>query len=841
MLHRLRPVQSPTDHLFVGTDRHAYFTLSWDGLAKQLKTEHVFLDQSEKTGRDSQTQDRCIVDPYERFMALELFEGIITLIPLKKRARKKNDPEIQELGQPIPVRVPEMFVRSATFLYPRGNIPEKAPAKLAVVYEDNQQRARLKVKTLEYSAGSGNEMAAANFEDEEDLLDEVDISSSHVIPVPAPTYGFLVLAETAITYVDESKETSAKVEPMKEATIFVAWEQVEDTPRWLLADDYGRLYLLMLIPGGTNGTGVEGFRLELLGQTSRASVLTYLGGGFVFVGSHQGDSQVARIHQDSGYFEIIQTISNIAPILDFTVMDMGSRSGEDQTNEYSSGQARIVTGSGAFQDGSLRSVRSGVGLEDHGKLDNMQNITNMFSLKSSTASPFVDTLALSFVDETRILKFAPDGEIEEVESFQGFVTTEGTILATNVASTQNLCVQCTGSLVRLIDLDGGMAIADWSPENGGAIVAASTNDRYLALSISGLEAVVLDMSRELKVHSRKTFGSQNQISCIDLPSAIAGICIVGFWYSSDISVLEIDNFETIRTTHVSEGSQAVPRSVLLAQVLPERPPTLFVAMADGNVVTYDFDVSSAELSSKKSTILGTQQANLRSIPRGNGLYNVFAICEHPSLIYGSEGRLVYSAVTADKATCICPFDAEATPEAIAIATPEDLRISNVDTERTTHIQTLPIGETVRRIAYSTNLKAFGLGTIKRTLQDSVEVVQSHFKLADEVVFKELDTFELNEDELVESVVRADLLEGPRGIVERYIVGTAYIDDEQPDSVRGRIIVFEVTQERKLKIVTEHNVKGACRALAVIDGKIVAALVKTVRSFRNSYSLPLTVE
>ena len=43
-----------------------------------------------------------------------------------------------------------------------------------------------------------------------------------------------------------------------------------------------------------------------------------------------------------------------APILDFAVMDMGGRDGETQTNEYSSGQARLVTGSGGWEEGSLR-------------------------------------------------------------------------------------------------------------------------------------------------------------------------------------------------------------------------------------------------------------------------------------------------------------------------------------------------------------------------------------------------------------------------------------------------------------------------------------------------------
>ena len=200
--------------------------------------------------------------------------------------------------------------------------------------------------------------------------------------------------------------------------------------------------------------------------------------------------------------------------------------------------------------------------------------------------------------------------------------------------------------------------------------------------------------------------------------------------------------------------------------------------------------------------------------------------------------MVYSAVTAEDATCICPFDSEAYPGAIALASAEtgELKLAMVDEERTTHVQTLKVGETVRRIAYSAELKAFGLGTIKRTLSAGVEEVESHFKLVDEVAFQELHTYALNTDELIESVMRSQLDEGSGGLAERFVVGTAYLDDEQQNA-RGRILVFEVTESRQLKLVAEQSLKGACRCLAMVQGKIVAALIKTVVVYGFEYETP----
>ena len=600
----------------------------------------------------------------------------------------------------------------------------------------------------------------------------------------------------------------------------MAWTQI-DSQRWLISDDSGKLYLLMLL---LNSCGnVTTWKLDALGQVSRASVLVYLDDGYLFVGSHQGDSQVVKIQEQS--VEVIQTISNIAPILDFTIMDMGNRSGEGQTNEYSSGQARIVTGSGAFQDGSLRSVRSGVGLEELGLLGGMDHATNLFSLGSNDSRSNVDLLVVSFVSETRLFQFQADGEVEEKAEFKSLVLSEETLLAANLSNGRLL--QVTASMARLIESESGMVLSQWSSPNGDPITTASANDQYLMLSINGLEALVLDLKEDLKVCARRQFAEEGQIACIHVSYVLSEICIVGFWKSAVVVILEIGTLESLQKVVVSDEAVSVPRSILLAQIFSEQPPTLFIAMANGEVITFSTNRTNYALSSKKVTVLGTQQASFKALPRSDGLSNVFATCEHPSLIYGSEGRIVYSAVTAEKASCICSFDCEAYPDAVAIATTEDLRLALIDTERTTHVQTLRVGETVRRIAYSPKLKAFGIGTIHRSIRQSQEVIKSHFKLADEVLFKELDTYALNDEELVESVIRADIREDSGELVERFVVGTAYLDDEESESTRGRIIVFAVTSERTLKVITELPVKGACRALGAISGNIVAGLVKTV--------------
>ncbi|RAK78541.1 DDB1/RSE1 family protein [Aspergillus fijiensis CBS 313.89] len=836
MLARLpAPADSSTDHLVVGTDRYTYCTLSWDNTRNQVRTERNYVDVADPSSREAQTGNRCLIDPSGRFMTLEVYEGVIAVIPIvqlpsKRRGRQvtlpsgPDAPRIGELGEPTTTRIDELFVRSSAFLHVQSGLP-----RIALLYEDNQKKVRLKVRELHYSAATTTVSADASFEE---LLDgfseELDLGASHLIPVPAPLGGLLVLGETSIKYVDtDSNEIVSR--PLDEATVFVAWERV-DSQRWLLADDYGRLFLLMLVLD--SNSQVQSWKLDHLGNTSRASVLVYLGAGIIFVGSHQGDSQVLRI--GNGSFEVIQTLSNVAPILDFTIMDLGNRTNESQTHEFSSGQARIVTGSGAFDDGTLRSVRSGVGMEELGVLGEMEHITDLWGLRVAAPGGFLDTLLVTFVDETRVFQFSPEGEVEELDGFLGLSLSENTLLAANLPGGRIL--QVTEQRVLIADLESGMVTYEWTPPDQLVITAASTNDECMVLVVGGELVTVLALKTEPQVVTQKDFGADSQISGVTVPSCPTDVCIVAFPQLAKVSVLKLQDLSGLHTLSLGPAGEAFPRSVLVADVLMNSPSTLFISMADGSVITYSFDIKDYTLSGMNKLILGSEQPTFKKLPRGDGLYNVFATCENPSLIYGSEGRIIYSAVNSEGASRICHFNSEAYPEAIAVATRHDLKIALVDTERTTQIQTLPVGATARRVAYSPSEKAFGIGTIERNLKDGEEQVQSRFVLADEILFRRLDSFDFQPEELVESVVRAEFTAGKdetgREVTkDRFIVGTAYLDDEGEESIRGRILVFEVDNGRKLAKVAELPVKGACRALAMLGEKIVAALVKTVVVYR----------
>lgn len=85
--------------------------------------------------------------------------------------------------------------------------------------------------------------------------------------------------------------------------------------------------------------------------------MVYLDNSVVFVGSRLGDSQLIRLLSEPGdnpnnqFVEVIDSFANLGPIRDLIVVN-------------TDGQNQIVTCSGAYKEGSLRIIRSGIGIEE---------------------------------------------------------------------------------------------------------------------------------------------------------------------------------------------------------------------------------------------------------------------------------------------------------------------------------------------------------------------------------------------------------------------------------------------------------------------------------------------
>ena len=237
-------------------------------------------------------------------MTLELHDGIVTVLPLiqpsvKKQRRDSSatKPDVPgTLGEPVQVRIEEIATRASAFADADEDSQEN-PC-LGLLWEDNQEDPQLKVLELKQSSDNGS--AEIELETKYELREahRLDPGVTHLIPVSQPYGGFLVLGERTIAYVDSELQNFYPQPLGDRATAWSCWTKV-DQLRWLLGDDYGNLYFLMLVT--KDGSTVSRWKLDLLGNGSKPSCLIYLDEGFVFLGSHSEGSTGQACHHNFHY------------------------------------------------------------------------------------------------------------------------------------------------------------------------------------------------------------------------------------------------------------------------------------------------------------------------------------------------------------------------------------------------------------------------------------------------------------------------------------------------------------------------------------------------------------
>ena len=82
------------------------------------------------------------------------------------------------------------------------------------------------------------------------------------------------------------------------------------------------------------------------------------------------------------------------------------------------------------------------------------------------------------------------------------------------------------------------------------------------------------------------------------------------------------------------------------------------------------------LTEKKKVTLGTQPTVLRKF-KTRSTTNVFACSDRPTVIYSSTQKLVFSNVNLREVKHMCPLNAEAYPDSLALATDSTVTIGKV--------------------------------------------------------------------------------------------------------------------------------------------------------------------
>lgn len=495
----------------------------------------------------SEVGHKLLVAPSGDFIALHCYDGLVRIIPVNERGLFEDA---------FDVRIAEQRLIDIVFLHPANE--RVARPTLAVLYIDPRTKDKRHVKTYVVA------LATKTLEHGPWNLPNVEDAAEILIPIPQPLGGVVVIGAQTIIYHDGlSPKVSAPLPLLPDASLcslpiqaipmerclVTAWCAVEAShKRLLLGDMNGSLHVLVLRVGVDKSVSMK---LERLGAASIAATLAYLGTASVFVGSALGDSMFVKLSSEPlpttyEYVQVLERFTNVAPIVNFCAVDLDRQ-----------GQHELVTCSGAFQDGSLRVVRNGVGLNRVSDFP-LVGIRGLWSL-ASHGGQVEQYLVLSFVGETRVLAMVRGSDVITETSELPLVNTGPTLYCTNVVDEQ--IVQVTRSHVHLIHTDASRAnrVVSWAA-SGTISVSAATQD-LVAVVVDG-SALIL-----LKVDA----GSLKQLTNVTYPHEISALAFspnghrlaVSAWSDMAVTLLTVPALTTIRSTDL--GGETVPRSLLFAQ------------------------------------------------------------------------------------------------------------------------------------------------------------------------------------------------------------------------------------------------------------------------------------
>ncbi|CAM9510925.1 unnamed protein product, partial [Chrysoparadoxa australica] len=845
-----RQAGEAVDNLFLLTEKYQFVILHCDE-SGEIKTKCQG-SVRDRIGRACDSEKIVAIDPQSRMIGLHLYEGMLKVIPVDARGQCKEPFNLHLEG------IQEVL--DMAFLYGTSK-----PA-IAILYQDNRETRHVKSFTV-----SSKDKAFANGP-WESLC--VESNATKLVPIKDPLGGVLVLGQQTVLYYSGTVHKTCPV-PI---TRFTSHDVIDCGPqgaRILLGDHFGGLHVAVLAASGKNAQSsralVSTLHVEPLGETSCSSCLKYISDGIIFVGSVFGDSQLVQLNEekdeDGQFLEVIENIVNLGPIVDMCMVD-ADRQGLSQ------GQGQVVTCSGGNADGTLRVVRSGVGINEQASIE-LAGIKGMWSLRASSSSAHDKYLVQSFVTETRVLAMDDDDEMAEVDC-PNFLSGR-TLFCGNVIN--DLMVQVVEGGVALLEmpLGSGKELHRWSPSDSTHITLATANSQSVVVACTGGLMVRLEVQPETKTLVEKAHTKlDHETSCLALAHApaepankageamdtssetstplleLSSLVAVGLWTDMSVRLLDLETLSHLQAHKLAGNTQA--RSVALVTFGQQH--YFLIGLGDGHVVRLLLDLLPAPapgspplcLSEPKKVTLGTQPIGLTPFT-SNGNTCVFVSSDRPTVIYGSNSsktktdsasssKLLFANVNTGEISLAAPFNSAPFPNCLALSNESVLTIGTIDEIQKLHIHTVRLGEQPRRIAHHAEAQCFCLLTQSfTTIEGSDEQEERSFvHFIDDTTYDEIYCHSLNPLEMCSSVACVTFTNDSKLYC---VVGTAFVKDDEYEPAEGRLLVFSVTSaegkgaDRKVSLEAEKTMNGAAYVLKSFNGFLLAGVNSKVELYKWS--------
>lgn len=410
-----------------------------------------------------------------RVAACHIFNGVLKCVPIAESgAARCIDAFASRLSE---IRVLDMVFVHITAS--EGENADADQAMLAVLSDDGCGNRHVSSYCVSVRSRKVREGSWA--------VRDVDPTSRTLLAPPVGMGGGLViLGEREIGLLDTTTQGFSRTATAWSAKICAVCDLDATKGRWLVGDNTGRLYSVMVAQQQRQQHQGRKPRIQALQHQGRkpriqalgpisdsaASCLSYLGDGKLFFGSSLADSKLVELGAQGAVSESV-VIANPGPIVDMCVVE--------PTDATAGGQGAVVACCGTGKNGSLRIVRQGV---DMSPLVNRPPPDKVFGCPRGLWALRDSVLVVTYsCAETRAYTLSTSPPFPPCAAPDGFITKERTLLCAVVGD--GVVVQVTRATVSAFALDAfssssGSSTRHWQPPSRPTL-ADATEDRLVVV------------------------------------------------------------------------------------------------------------------------------------------------------------------------------------------------------------------------------------------------------------------------------------------------------------------------------------------------------------------------
>jgi hypothetical protein len=571
-----------------------------------------------------------------------------------------------------------------------------------------------------------------------------------LIPLPTPSFGFLIVQEGSIGFYDPSVHqehdvddelivtvaTLNTVHPCGQSGLITAHTfdyNEAGEPRLVLISEDGYLWWSSDLPAYL-ACPIRELQLACSHVPGLVSPMCIesLGNGTLIVPAQMGDGLILKVDFAEAKLDPKVSLPGLSSVVDFVTADLF---GEQQSQLFA---CSASTPSSGF----VRCVRNGIGVTELMKSDpTFQGVNGLFTLRANPTDLHHAYLVISFVANTRVMSVSD--ELRDISHLSGFSTDSSTIYCGE--SVAGFLVQFCEHLIKAVrpvaNESSVPQSALWRPPTGASICAGSTKSHVVVAASSAAEIFVLTVSStsEQLAPSFVLMCSHKlsyAICCIEVvlePAAPAdvmdgarlqnSVAVIAGTYEPALDVLvaapgAMHVVQHLGLAEHSHTDSSKPHAVKFAEL--DGVPCVLVGLRNGYLLCFEYRICPSLASVMRlqpnPTVrrIGRHPTQLAALDSKG----IMALSDHLCLVQHERHRLTFAPICLASAGHCTAFACDSCPRGILASMNDSLSILSIDQERPLNLQSIPVADgSPRRLLYHAASQALLVACYSATSSD----------------------------------------------------------------------------------------------------------------------------